>query len=146
MVAPVIYEGPAGHQADIYIQSLPTEHCELIRKFLKRNDPTEMENFLWIQDNSTSKVISFQNYRFQINFPSTKHVNWQDISLNEINIYRCGSLLISITYTTQVSLCIFHNKHFFLFSFWLLMFLSLIVLVVCCIIYSSSLNSHFSNR
>lgn len=143
MVALVIYEGPAVHQADTYIQSIPTEHFEFLRKFVKKNDPTKTEDFLWIQDNyhvqsnfilnvtnfksnmfgSFNKInsngpesknlnvfenqflkvqitiLNMRNFRKNMKeFPSAKHVSWQDVSLNE---QKCSSIRY-IHYTDQL--------------------------------------------
>uniref|UniRef100_A0A915PRN0 Uncharacterized protein n=1 Tax=Setaria digitata TaxID=48799 RepID=A0A915PRN0_9BILA len=99
-VAPIICEGPAGHQADAYIQNLPSEQFELIRKFVERNDPKQTKDFLWIQDNTTSKItiLNMENFRKNMKaFPAAKHVSWQDLSLDEINICRYSAQNIPIT-------------------------------------------------
>ncbi|EJD74035.1 hypothetical protein LOAG_18592 [Loa loa] len=145
---PLIYEGPAGREADTYIQSLSIEHFELIRKFVEKNDPTEMEDFLWIQDNATSKItiLSMENFRKNMKaFPSTKHVRWRDISLNEINVCQYDTPTISISYWTRIIHCIYQNKHFFWLSLWVIMLLSLIVIVIFCIIHSSSFKASLTN-
>ncbi|KAM3727088.1 Palmitoyltransferase PFA3 [Dirofilaria immitis] len=120
MITSVIYEGPAGHQA---VQSLPTKHFELLQKFVKKNDPEEMEDLLWIQDNTASK----------------------DTCLNEINVHQHVAPNTPISYSTRITRCICRNKRFFLFFLCVIILLSLIVVVIFCITLSSSFNSGYTS-
>ncbi|KAM3727089.1 Palmitoyltransferase PFA3 [Dirofilaria immitis] len=145
MITSVIYEGPAGHQA---VQSLPTKHFELLQKFVKKNDPEEMEDLLWIQDNTASKttILNMKNFRKNMKtFPSAKYINWQDTCLNEINVHQHVAPNTPISYSTRITRCICRNKRFFLFFLCVIILLSLIVVVIFCITLSSSFNSGYTS-
>lgn len=57
IIQPVYCNVPIGPQVDAFLQSLAISQREAIKKFVERERCEPREEYLWIRENSTMKVI-----------------------------------------------------------------------------------------